>query len=437
MEETYYAMNPWWEGRRADTGIPRPGYLSRLRAALSRKQVELVIGGRRVGKTTLVRQLVVQCLDDGVPPRDVLYLGLDHPQLSATRISEHLRFFRSLFGHERARKLWLIFDEVQESPDWEREIKAIYDLENVKLICTGSTAALVASQGGKLTGRQALLTVYPLSLQEFLTFRGYDFSRAEDYRFVAAAEEYLQTGGYPEQVLLSASFGSAQDQSLKAGQPSDLYLAQLLQDIVARDLVRRERIRLPELAQDLLRLLAAGAGTRTSTNRLAKALGVSVDTVKDYISYLGEAYLVRTLEKWTSSHTERIYAQRKVYLLDTGFKTLLTGSGDLGAKAETAVFVDFVRRAEAAKGHKSLGYYAESDREVDFVFGPRGAPVAVEVKYEDLFTWEDRRFDGVRLFLRRFPACREVTVVTRDASGEVEVGPAKVTAVPLWRYLLR
>jgi hypothetical protein len=79
-----------------------------------------------------------------------------------------------------------------------------------------STSGL-ASQGGKRPGRQALLTVYPLSFQEFLRFRDYDFSRAEDYRFVSAAEEYLETGGYPERVL----------------QPSDVYLAQLLQDIAA------------------------------------------------------------------------------------------------------------------------------------------------------------------------------------------------------------
>ena len=420
MEETYYAMNPWWEGRTPETGIPRPEYLSQLRAALSRKQVELAIGGRRVGKTTLMKQLVAQCLEDGVSPRDVLYLGLDHPRLLGTRISEHLRFFRSLFRHERTRKLWLIFDEVQESPDWESELKSLYDLENVKLVCTGSTAALLASQGGKLTGRQTLLTVYPLSFQEFLRFRGYEFSRAEDYRFVSAAEEYLETGGYPEQVL----------------EPSDVYLAQLLQDIVARDLVRLGRIRRPELVQDLLRLLAAGAGTRTSYNRLSKSLGVTVDTVKDYLSYLGEAYLVRALEKWTTSYTERVYAQRKIYLLDTGFKSLLTGKGDLGAKAETAVFVDFVRRGVSAGGGQVLGYYAESEREMDFVFGSHSSPTAVEVKYEDSFNWEDRRFDGVRLFLKRFPACRKVTVVTRDATGEVEVGRAQVTAVPLWRYLL-
>ena len=81
-----------------------------------------------------------------------------------------------------------MLDEVQESPDWESELKAIHDLENVKLVCTGSTAALIASQGGKLTGRQLLVTVYPLDFAEFLAFRGYAFSGAEEYRYVTAAE---------------------------------------------------------------------------------------------------------------------------------------------------------------------------------------------------------------------------------------------------------
>ena len=415
MEDTYYAMNPWWEGGSPETGIPRPEYLSQLRAALSRKQIELVMGPRRVGKTTLSKQLVAHCLEEGTDARDLIYLALDHPRLMDAPISDHLRRFRSMFGHDRRRKLWLFLDEVQESPDWESELKALYDLENAKAVCTGSTAALLASQGGKLTGRQAVLTVYPLSFREFLTFREYDFSRAEDYRFVSAAEEYLQTGGYPEQVL----------------EPSDLYLPQLLQDVVARDLVRLGRIRRPEIVQDLLRLLAAGVGTRTSYSRLSKALGVSVDTVKDYLSHLSQAYLVQALEKWTTSHTERVYAQRKVYFLDTGFKSILTGTGDIGAKAENAVFADLVRRGV------SCGYWAESEREVDFVSGHPDRPVVLEVRYDDTFDWDDRRFHGVRLFLRRYPDCPAVTIVTRDASGAVQVGETQVTALPLWRHLLR
>lgn len=415
LQETYYALNPWWEGSVPDTGIPRPSYLNALGSALDRTQIEVLVGGRRVGKTTLVRQLVARCLEQRIAPRDVLYLALDHPRLSALRISDHLRRLRALLGHERRHKLWLMLDEVQESPDWESELKAIHDLENVKLVCTGSTAALIASQGGKLTGRQLLVTVYPLDFAEFLAFRRYAFSHAEEYRYVTAAEEYLETGGYPEQVL----------------QPSEFYLSQLLDDVVARDLVRLGRLRRPEVVRDLLRLLAAGVGTRTSYARLARALGISVDTVKEYESYLTMAYLIKALPKWTTSHTERVYAQRKVYFIDTGIKAVFTGKGDLGSKAEQAVFIHLLR----AGGE--CGYYAESEREVDFVVGSVQQPAAIEVKYDNEFDWSDRRLHGVRLFLRRFPACREVTVVTRDAAAELQVGDTRVAALPLWRYLLQ
>ncbi|MCJ7823226.1 MAG: hypothetical protein MUQ26_09165, partial [Armatimonadetes bacterium] len=75
MEDTYYAMNPWWEGGSPETGIPRPEYLSQLREALSRKQIELVMGPRRVGKTTLTKQLVAHCLEEGTDARDLIYLA--------------------------------------------------------------------------------------------------------------------------------------------------------------------------------------------------------------------------------------------------------------------------------------------------------------------------------------------------------------------------
>jgi len=415
MEDAYYILNPWWEGRSADTGIPRRGYLLQLEAALSRRQIELVVGGRRTGKTTLVLQFASHLFASGVAARDILYLALDHPRLSPVSLSDHLRTFRGLFSHPRQRKLWLVLDEVQGSPDWEAELKALYDHENVKLVCTGSTAALLASQGGKLTGRQIVTTLYPLSFAEFLAFRGYEFSRAEEYRWVAAADEYLEAGGYPEQVL----------------HPSDMYLGQLLDDVLARDLVRAYQLRHPQSARDLLRLLAAGIGTRTSYSRLARALGIGPDTVKEYVAQLTAVYLVSPLEKWTTSHTERLYAPRKVYFLDTGFKSLLTGKGDLGAKAENAVFADLLRRGAR------VGYYAESSREVDFVSGPPDNPAAVEVKYDNTFDWRDRRLEGVRMFLRRSPGCRSVTVVTRDARAELEANGTKVTAIPLWQYLLR
>lgn len=415
MEEIYYAFNPWWEGKDFDSGITREEYLNRINDLLGRKQIEIIIGSRRIGKTTFLKQLIKRELQNGFSPKQILYLALDHPQLLKNTISEHLKFFRKLFMHNRDKKLLLFLDEVQESPNWEAELKAIYDLENVKLICSGSTSSLIKSQGGKLTGRQIITTIYPLSFKEFLLFKKIKLSLAEDYKYENLVENYLEVGGYPENVLA----------------PSEEYLYNLLEDIIARDLIRLFPIKKANLLEDLLMLLAASCGSRTSFNKLANTLGISVDTVKDYIGYFESAFLVKSMEKWTSSYSERIYAAKKIYLLDTGIKTLLTGKGDSGAKAENAVFLHFLRNK------KSCGYYAESEREVDFITGSFKNPMPVEVKYISKFNWQDKRFSGVKLFLRRFPGTKEILIISKDAETEIKQRNIAIKVVPLWKFLLK
>ena len=290
MEELYYAFNPWWEGKDFNSGIAREEYLKKIDTPLKRRQIDIIIGSRRAGKTTFLKQLIKRELNRGFLPKQILYLALDHPQLSKNTISEHLKFFRRLFMHNRSTKLLLFLDEAQESPGWETELKSIYDLEDVKIICSGSTSSLIKSQGGKLTGRQIITTIYPLSFKEFISFKRIEPSKAEDYKYERLLEDYLEIGGYPENVLM----------------PSEEYLHNLVEDIIARDLIRLFSIKKPNLLKDLLRLLAASVGSRTSFNKLAHLLGISVDTVKKYIGYFESAFLVKSMQKWTSSYSKKI-----------------------------------------------------------------------------------------------------------------------------------
>jgi len=414
MEETYFALNPWWEGREFDCGILRDEYLDDFEKFDRRKQVEVIVGSRRIGKTTIVKQMVKRRLGRKIPARDMLYLALDHPKLSGIGLSEHVRVFRKLFMHDRRKKLFLFLDEIQESPDWETELKSLYDTENLKIVCTGSTASLIKTQGGKLTGRQMISTIYPLNFKEFLRFRNAALSRAEEYKLERLVEEYLNTGGYPENVI----------------RPSEEYLYTLINDIVARDIVRLYQVKKANLLRDLLKLLASAVGSRTSFNKLAHVLGLSVDTVKEYIGYLESAFLVKSLEKWTTSYSEKIYAYRKFYFHDTGLKTTLTGSGDTGFKAENAVFMHLCKKRQ------DLGYFAESEREVDFVTGTFRNPFPIEVKYSAGFDWESKKFAGMKLFLHRYPKVKKALVVTKDTETQTKEGPVAISTVPLWKYLL-
>ena len=171
-------------------------------------------------------------------------------------------------------------------------------------------------------------------------------------------------------------------------------------------------------------------GSRTSFNKIGKVLGLSVDTVKEYVNYLEAAFLVKSVEKWTTSHTEKIYAQKKIYLWDTGIKTILTGAADLGARAENAVLMELSRKKMA------LGYFAETEKEVDFVVGEAKRFIPVEVKFISSLDWTEKKFSGIKLFLRRFPEAQEVLLITRSVEAELKVGQSIVRAIPLWRFLL-
>jgi predicted AAA+ superfamily ATPase len=414
METTYFAMNPWWELKDFDSGIDRLEYLDQIPVSLSRKQIEVIVGGRRMGKTTLLRQFIKRLMQQGTEAKDIFYLALDNPSLSATPLSEHLKNMRKIHSHDREKKLFLFLDEVQESVNWEGELKSLYDMEKLKIFCSGSTSALIAPERSKLTGRRIVTTLYPLAFTEFLSFHKESPSLSEDYKYESLLEEYLDKGGYPENVL----------------NPSIEYLSNLLEDILSRDLIRIYPIKKAFALKDLLRLIASSLGSRTSFNKLGKVLGLSVDTVKEYVNYLEAAFLVKNVEKWTTSHTEKVYAQRKIYLWDTGIKTILTGPADLGARAENAVLMELSRNKLA------VGYFAESEREVDFIVGGAEKFIPVEVKFISSLDWSEKKFSGIKLFLRRFPRTREVLLITRSVDTELKEGQTIVRAVPLWRFLL-
>jgi predicted AAA+ superfamily ATPase len=415
MESLYYTLNPWWEGKGIDTGVSRDLYLKRLPDYLKRKQVEIFIGSRRTGKTTLLKQFIKVLLDEQVSAKEIFYLPLDHPLLSGSPVADHLKAFRKLFSHPKNRKLFLFLDEVQENPNWETEIKSLYDLEGLKIFCTGSTSSLVTRQGGKLTGRQIINILYPLCFREFVVFKGEIPSLSEDYRYESLAEAYLNTGGYPEQVL----------------NPSDEYMTNLLDDILSRDLIRLYPIKKPLIMKELLRMIGASVGARSSFNKLAKVIGLSLDTVREYVGYLEAAFLISPLEKWTTSVAEKIYAQKKIYLWDNGVKTILTGTGNMGVKAENAVYLELKRRQIPA------GYFAESEREIDFVTGSYKNPLPIEAKYITSYDWKDKRFSGVRLFLRRFPETKRVLIISENVETEAEIDGHTLTVVPLWKFLLQ
>ena len=413
LDDLYRLLNPWWQGAVFDSGIRRAEYENLTEKSYEYKNVEIIVGGRRTGKTTILKQVIAGLLKK-VPATDIFYLQADLSGIDKLPLEKHLRNFRTLFKHPFSRKIYFLVDEIQIVPGWDGELKSIYDLGGVKVYITGSTSYLIESRGNKLTGRQTTTRIMPLSFREFLEFKKYAPYEADTHLYVAYLDEYMASGGYPEVVTGTAEM---------------FYMRKLLEDVISRDIIRLFRVKKDHEVKTVLELISAGLGTRSSYNRLAKPSGITVATAKQYVSFLEKAYLISVMGKWTWSAKDRAYAQKKIYFSDTGFKNALDNRRDIGVRAENTLYNYLSQKA------KSIGYFAESTRELDFVTDLGQGPIAVESKYVDELEENDKRLDGLKLYIKRNKPAKAY-VATRSYEKDFVMEKTPVTAVPLWKILL-
>jgi len=173
MENLLYQYNPWWEnGKFAEDFKRREKYLTLLRIYLDRKQIVILTGLRRVGKTTLMKLLIKELIDTIIDANYVFYVSLDDYLLTDNSISEIVNEFRKIHKINIDEKVYLFFDEVTYKNDFQVQLKNIYDSQNVKIFAASSSASLLRDKKAHLTGRSITLEIEPLDLDEYLYFNG-------------------------------------------------------------------------------------------------------------------------------------------------------------------------------------------------------------------------------------------------------------------------
>ncbi len=339
-----------------------------LKAHLSKRQITVLTGMRRTGKTTLVKQLLA---DSSIRQQFFFDLErIDNRLLFSEQNYE--RIVRALIqrGADLSQPLLVAIDEIQLVPNLPSVLKYLYDHYPIKFIVTGSSSFYIRNLFSEsLAGRKKIFEIYPLSFHELLQFNGLtppflDLEQAAT--FVDATyeqlrpyyDEYIQYGGFPE-VVLTPSVADKQD---------------LIQDILSSyiniDISTLADIRNPANLYKLIKLLSARTGTRLDISKLTSIAGISRPTVESYLYLLENSYLIRTIPVLTASPDREITKARKLYFLDNG---IASGLGELssGAKFENAVFNQLLHRGEIAY------YQLKNGREIDFVLDKT---YALEVK---------------------------------------------------------
>ncbi len=322
MKNLLYQYNPWWEDSNfASKIIPRKKYLSTINNYLGQKQIIILTGLRRVGKTTLMKLIIKELLSKGVNKNHIFYISLDDYLLSNKTIVDILTEYRKIHKLEIDKKLFLFFDEVTYKEKFQLELKNIYDNQNVKIFAASSSASILNDKKAFLTGRAMVLNVKPLDFDEYLYFSGIKIKKRDNDLLKSYFLDYIKIGGMPENVL----------------NPNREYLMNLVDDIIQKDITAFHGLKNHQLLRDYFTLLMERSGKQVSINKIGKILSISPDTAKRYLSYFQSTFLIHLLQRWGNTN-QKLLSPQKIYATDLGIKYLFIGERDYGSYFENYIF---------------------------------------------------------------------------------------------------
>lgn len=387
-------------------------------AAYMRCREILVISGvRRCGKSVLLHQIKKKQKE-----RDYV-LNFDDERLIDFKM-EHFQelheVFVELFGVQKT----FYFDEIQNIRGWEMFVRRLYD-SGCKVFITGSNASMLSRElGTHLTGRYVQYELFPFSFGEFLQFKRYPTLRTtglttvEKGKIMALFAEYQKKGGFP--VFLSDDF--------------DEYLKYLYESVLYRDvLVRNKLVNEKEMLQ-MVNYLASSIARPFTHTSLAKVIGVkNVTTVKNYLGYVEDTYLLFQILKFDYSLKAQHINPKKVYFIDNALAMKLgfQSSPDQGRWIENLVFIELKRRRKDV-------FYHWGATECDFVIR-EGYKIteAIQVCYSlsDEIT-KQRETAGLMDALNAYNLS-EGLILTADQESRLKKDGKNIRVMPVWKWLLQ
>ncbi|MBP1910114.1 ATP-binding protein [Methanolobus bombayensis] len=421
IEDVLEKQNPWWFGKTYSTGIPRLQYYPRLSKYLNTEEILLILGARRTGKSTLIYQLIrsLELPEDEM--ESVLYMNLDEPvfQSQAERADLLSGIIEDHIAATKKERYFIFLDEVQNFKYWTQTLKTLYDTDKrLKFILTGSTSSLLEKKTiTRLSGRYLALTVYPLTFREQLDFKGLKRPTSAEKRL--EFEEYLRHGSFPRISL-------EEDTDIKEELLKNYYETIYLKDIIFPHKLRNNRDVI-----NLLYFIISNVGKPFSYNSMANALEISADTVKEYLGYAEDSYLLYSINKFDYSLRKQLANPKKIYCLDTGMINAVSFrfSENYGRLLENLVFIELVRR-------QSEVYYHKGTYECDFLIKTKQRITgAIQVTKELNPDNRKRELEGL-LEAMKAHDLQEGLILTRDISDMIEIDGRKILIKPVWKWLL-
>ncbi len=404
-----FSYNPWWQTGTVQKEfvkeMKRCAYYEAIKTMLNtdiRRSV-ILCGARRTGKTTIMYQAIDKLINDGVSPKNIMFVSFDHPLLKLCSIDKVIEIYRNNISSDN--ELYCFFDEIQYATEWNNWLKILYDTNpNIRIMATGSASPILkdkVSESG--LGRWTIIHVPTLSFYEYCQLLNIsvptlpqDIKPTQLYQKTKQEQtdifnklsglqihflRYLQVGGFPELALSH----------------DDIYAQRVLrEDIVdkalKRDLPSIYGIRNITDIEKLFLYLCYTSSNIVNVATISKELdGVSRNTIDKYIEYLESANLIYVSPVISTGPKQILKGQNKIYIADAAMRNAVLLKDDitndpdeLGVIAETAVYKHI--KSFYYNANTQIGYYRgdKKEKEIDIVVKYIKAPsILIEVKYRE------------------------------------------------------
>lgn len=383
--------------------IVRKNYLDKLISWKDHDIIKVIIGIRRCGKSTLLKQFQNYLTDNGVTEEQIISINFEDLEF------EDLLDYRSLYKYVKNnllpdKKMYVFLDEIQKVSNFEKAVDSLYIQKNVDVYITGSNAYMLSSDlSTLLSGRYIEISMLPLSFKEVYEEKGGD--KEEVFN------QYLKYGGFP--YLTAISLDEEQ---------TNMYLEGIYNTVIIKDIEEREnrknldpnkrKITDIVLLKSIARYLASTIGSIVSVKNVTGYLTsngrkVSASTVDDYMEALREAFIFYPVERFDISGKKMLKTLNKWYIVDLALRDYMVPKKtyDLGFSLENTVYFELIRRGYRVSIGKT------ETAEVDFVAQKNGEMIYYQVSASML---DQRTFERELLPLRSIKDNYKKIVLTLD-----------------------
>ena len=351
--------------------VKRKMYLKILSTYLGKPIIKVLLGMRRTGKSSIIRLLIAELLEKGLPEKNILYINkesLEFEEIQTYRdlYSYVVKNFKSVGGQK-----YIFIDEVQEIKEWERAVVSFLAEGMGDVVISGSNSRRLAGEFATLlSGRYVEIPIYPLTFNEFLEFRK-KFGEMKSPDTEECFKYFLKYGGLPGIHYLPFN-----DELIFQ------YINSVLNTILYKDIITRFKIRDTALFDKVVRYLFDNIGNITTAKRIAdyfksQKIRVAVDTMLNYIKCIETALLIKRVYKYDIKGGRHLEFYEKVYLTDIGLRNGLIGykEKDVNGILENIIYNELVARGYNVYVGKLNGL------EIDFVAERHGEVKYIQVCY--------------------------------------------------------